>query len=70
MRKTFIRNRFIDLFMVALDQTNHYPSRDVALGILSKNLVLAARLVEKCPKTAMVAVLLPNFSIPLEIIQV
>jgi hypothetical protein len=45
-------------------------SEDVGHGIPCKKEALVARSVENCPKTAIVAVLLPNFSIPLEIIHV
>ena len=47
-----------------------HPPVVVEFGMVSKNFALAVWSVENRPKTATVAVLLPNFSIPLETIQV
>lgn len=53
-----------------MNPTSSISHPPFASEMLSKNLALATESVENRPSTAIVAVLLPNFSIPLDIIQV
>lgn len=58
------------VFLFPKRRRENQSSPGLEFGIICKNLALAEVSVANRPKTAIVAVLLPNFSIPREIIQV